>query len=124
MIASSTAVFRIALSNRYALAIVTSLTPESSSFLRQRRTWGLLDLAQGDALEVSSDMAAQQIAVKQDRAVVRCSKSPLIAEACAYRPWSKWTESNRKILPDLLRALEGERMAAQRPVSGAADQDP
>ena len=48
-------------------------------------------------------------------AVVRRGKSPLIADACAYIPWSKRTESNRKILQDLLRALEDERIAAQRP---------
>src|ERR1700743_983335 len=34
-------------------------------------------------------------------AVVRRGKGPLIADACAYIPWSKWTESNRKILQDL-----------------------
>jgi hypothetical protein len=57
-------------------------------------------------------------------AVVRRGKSPLIADACAYIPWSKWTESSRKILQDLLRALEDERVTAQRPLNGAADQDP
>lgn len=57
-------------------------------------------------------------------AVVRRGKSPLIADACSYIPWSKWTESNRKILRDLLRALEDERITAQRPLNRAADQDP
>ena len=55
-------------------------------------------------------------------AVVRPGKSPLNAEACTYVPWSKWTESNRKILQDLLRALEDERITAQRALNGAADQ--
>jgi hypothetical protein len=57
-------------------------------------------------------------------AVVRRGKGPLIADACAYRPWSKWTESNRKILQDILRALEDERITAQRRLNGPADQDP
>ena len=35
---SSSAVLKIARSSRHALAAVTSLTPASSSFLRQRRT--------------------------------------------------------------------------------------
>ena len=57
-------------------------------------------------------------------AVVRSGKRPLIADACSYIPWSKWTESNRKILQDLVRALEDERIPAQRPLNGTADQDP
>jgi hypothetical protein len=38
MIPSSAAVLRMARSSRYALAVVMALSPESSSFLRQRRT--------------------------------------------------------------------------------------
>jgi hypothetical protein len=56
-------------------------------------------------------------------AVVRRGKSPLIADACAYIPWSKRT-ADRKTLRDLLRALEDERIAAQGPLNRAADQDP
>jgi hypothetical protein len=50
-------------------------------------------------------------------AVVRRTGRPLIAHGCSYEPWTKWSKST--VLPDLLHALENERIAALRPLNGA-----
>lgn len=56
-------------------------------------------------------------------AVMLIDRHPLVTYACSYFPWDKWTESNSKVLQDLLDALEDERTAASRPLSGATDAD-
>ena len=47
-------------------------------------------------------------------AVMLINRRPLVTLGCSYQPWDKWTDSNRKILQDLLNTLEDERAAAQR----------
>jgi hypothetical protein len=54
-------------------------------------------------------------------AVMLINRRPLVADGCCYQPWNNWTESNWKILQDMLNALEDERAAAQRPLNSATD---
>jgi hypothetical protein len=54
-------------------------------------------------------------------AVMLVNQRPLLTGGCNYAPWDNWTESNRKILQNLLNALEDERARAQRPLHSGTD---
>lgn len=57
-------------------------------------------------------------------AVMLIKRRPLVADGCCYQPWNNWTESKRKILQDLLNALEDERAAARPSLDSAAGGNP
>ena len=70
----------MALSSRYALAVVTVLTPESRSFLRQLRTYA--SLISATVLETKCGyVAAEQVAIQPDG--LRPEVGPLL-EPSAY----------------------------------------
>ncbi len=46
---------------------------------------------------------------------------PLIADGCAYEPWTKRPKST--VLRDLLRALEDEQVAALGSLNGVTDRN-